>query len=245
MKTSEGVPIPYRIIALLQEQSRLFAYPLSQLAEEIRETGFQCSECGMCCTDKMNSNIFLLDHEVDTVRNIDPLALQPAPSPEFCDQNGIYYSSGFSLRMKGGDPRSCWFLENDRCKIYDERFAVCRTFPHMLRGRIPHDENTREWQTFARRDQHGVYRESLTKEECLALAGRIREYENAILTQEVSFLETVHELFTIQDLYHDPAMYETRMQSFREGDPVQVRVYHSGELEEFKILPPNPEISLA
>jgi len=34
MDPSPEVPLPYRIVALMQERDRLFAFPLEQLAEE-------------------------------------------------------------------------------------------------------------------------------------------------------------------------------------------------------------------
>ena len=37
------------------------------------------------------------------VKTIDPDAYEPAPDPEFCDQNGMLYVSGYALRMKN-DP---------------------------------------------------------------------------------------------------------------------------------------------
>ena len=94
------VPIPYRFIAMMQERNRLFAYPLERLADEIRATGFQCSCCGTCCTRSVNGHIFLLDRDVTDVKKIDPNAFEPAPDPEFCDQNGMLYVSGYAIRMK-------------------------------------------------------------------------------------------------------------------------------------------------
>ena len=35
-------------------------------------------------------------------------------------------------------------------------------------------------------------------------AREIKEYENAFLTQQISFLETIHEYFTVNGLRHDP-----------------------------------------
>jgi len=126
------VPIPYRFIALMQERNRLFAYPLERLAGEIRATGFQCSCCGTCCTRSVNGHIFLLDRDVADVKKIDSDAFEPAPDPEFCDQNGMLYVLGYAIRMKNDSRGSCWFLKNRRCRIYKRRFSGCRIYPHML-----------------------------------------------------------------------------------------------------------------
>jgi len=69
------IPIPGRIIALMQERNRLFAFPAEQLAREIRKTGFRCSRCGSCCTSPVNNHIFLRDRDVNDLRTIDFAAL--------------------------------------------------------------------------------------------------------------------------------------------------------------------------
>ncbi|HUT38766.1 MAG TPA: YkgJ family cysteine cluster protein [Methanoregula sp.] len=231
------IPVPYRIIALMQERNRLFAYPMECLAGEIKATGFQCNRCGTCCTRFVNGHIFLLDHEVVEVKKIDPAAFKPAPDPEFCDQNGMLYVSGYALRMKNDIPGSCWFLENQRCRIYDRRFSGCRIYPHMLR-RYADEAGLVTWHLFAKMNEHGRYHQDVPDNECLALAYEIKEYENAVLTQQISFLETIHEYFTVHDLGHVQEMYDYQMRKFLHGEPVNVMVYHAGELEEHRITKP-------
>lgn len=137
------------------------------------------------------------------VKTIDPAACEPVPNPEFCDQSGMLYVSGYTILMKNDMQGSCWFLHDHRCRIYNRRFFGCRIYPHMLRrGRGP--GGTVTWQKFARRNEHGQYKSALSFEDCLVLAGKIREYENAFLTQQISFLETVFEYFTVHELRHDP-----------------------------------------
>jgi len=239
MGTSSLFPIPYRIIALMQERNRLFAYPLDLLAGEIKATGFRCTRCGTCCTRSVNGHIFLLDYDVAEVKKIDPAAFEPAPDPEFCDQNGTLYISGYALRMKNDNLGSCWFLENSRCRIYDRRFSVCRIYPHMLRRNADADGQV-TWGQFSRHNEHGQYNWDIPDDECLALAREIKEYENAFLTQQISFLETVHEYFAVHKLRHDQEMFGCRMQGVLRGEPVKVMVYHAGELEERMITKSNP-----
>ncbi|MCX6690313.1 MAG: hypothetical protein NTZ39_11600 [Methanoregula sp.] len=69
------IPIPYRIMALTQERNRFFAYPLEQLAGEIKATGFRCTRCGTCCSRIINRHIFLLDCDVARAKKIDPAHL--------------------------------------------------------------------------------------------------------------------------------------------------------------------------
>jgi hypothetical protein len=229
--TDHEVPLPYRIIALMQERNRLFAYPLEQLAGEIRATRFRCERCGACCTRAVNRHIFLLDHDVADVKKIDQCAYEPAPDPEFCDQNGMLYVSGYALRMKNDASGSCWFLENSMCRVYDRRFSGCRIYPYMLR-RSGDTTGTVVWQRLSRKNEHGLSDQALSLGECLTLAREIKEYENAFLTQQISFLETIHEYFTVHNLRHDPALYHERMLRSQQGRPVGIKVFHAGEFEE-------------
>ena len=234
MDPSPEIPIPYRIVALMQERNRLFAYPLEQMAGDICSTKFRCTSCGACCTRDINSHIFLLDHDVTVVRTIDSNAYEPAPDPEFCDQYGRLYVSGYALRMKNDTHGSCWFLENGKCRIYDQRFSVCHIYPHMLR-RSAGTPGHIIWRQFARKNEHGRYDPEFTFEECLAIAREVKEYENAYLTQQVSFLETIHEFFALNNLHHDPEKYQQNAQRYMQGRPVDISVYHAGELEEYRI----------
>jgi len=232
MDPSPEVPLPYRIVALMQERNRLFAFPLEDLAEEIRATGFRCNACGTCCTRAVNNHIFLLDHDVAELETIDPAAYEPAPDPEFCDQNGRLYVSGYALRMKNDPPGSCWFLEDGKCRIYDRRFSVCHIYPHMLRRNADATGQVR-WRQFAHLNEHGRYDPALSDEECLETARKIKEYENAFLTQQISFLETIHEYFTLCNLGHDPEKYNECVKRYRQRQPVEISVFHAGELELF------------
>lgn len=237
MSSPLDVPIPYRIIALMHERNRLFSYPLEFLAGEIKKAGFQCTSCGTCCTRSTNGHIFLLDHDVIEVKKIDPVAFEPAPDPEFCDRNGMLYVSGYALRMKNDTPGSCWFLVKGKCRIYERRFSGCRIYPHMLR-RNSDEAGVVKWLLFAKMNEHGRYNQEIPEDDCLALAREIKEYENAFLTHQISFLEKIHEYFTIDNLWHDQEMYSRQMWNFSRGEPVNIMVYHAGELEEHRIIKP-------
>lgn len=234
---SWDIPIPYRIIALMQERNRLFSYPLEQMASDILAAGFRCTSCGACCTRAVNGHVFLLDHDLAEVKKIDPVAYEPAPGPEFCDQNGMLYVSGYALRMKDDPLGSCWFLKDGRCRIYEQRPSGCRIYPHMLRRSAGAPDNV-IWRQFARKGSHGQYDPTLTFEECFKIARGVKEYENAYLTQQISFLETVHEYFTVNGLRHDPVTYASQTQRLFAGSPVDMKVFHAGELEEHRIVKP-------
>ncbi len=229
------VPIPFQIIALTQERNSLFEYPLDSLVEIIRELGFRCTSCARCCTHEFNGHVFLVDHDVTAVKTIDPGALEPAPYPEFCDQNGIFYVSGYALRTKDDAPGSCWFLENGRCRIYSQRFTICRIYPFMLH-REPDDAGVVDWRQLSGLNEHGEYHHDAPMEECLTLARQVKEYENAILTQEISFLECIQNYFLEHNLRHVQKVFDDRMRRFSKGEPVTVMVYYAGELEAHRLI---------
>jgi Fe-S-cluster containining protein len=224
------IPIPCRIIALMQERNRLFAFPVDRLAIGIWSSRFRCNGCGACCTKTVNPHIFLLDKDIKTVKAIDPAAYEPAPAPEFCDQNGTLYVSGYSLKMRDDPQGSCWFLEDNQCSIYDQRFSGCRIYPHMLR-RSPGSGGEITWQQFAHKNDHGDYNPQLSLEECIAIAREIKEYENAFLNQQIAFLETVHEHLAVNKLHLDQNMLQKQLQRRADGLEIDIMVFHEGELE--------------
>ena len=234
MGAAPDIPLPYRIVALMQERNRLFSYPVDRLEEVIRAYGFRCTGCGKCCTRSWNDHVFLLDRDADAAREIDSGSFEPAPDPEFCDRNGTLYVSGYALRRRDDDKESCWFLENNRCRIYDSRFSVCRIYPHMLRPAPDAQEDDMTWRYFARPDEHGEYRRAIPDEECRALARGILEYENAFLSQQIAFFETVHEYFSVHGQRHDPDLHGSQVQRHLRGEQVRIMVYHNGELENWQ-----------
>lgn len=227
------VPIPFRIIALVQEQNNLLGYPLERLATMISELGFRCTGCGQCCTRDYSGHVFLLDRDADATRRIDPAALVPAPCPEFCDQNGIIYIPGYALRTKGDAAGSCWFLEDRRCQIYDQRFSACRTFPFTLH-REPFENGKLEWRCISPPLRHGAICQEVTADECLTLAREIKEHEHAVISHEIEFLEFIRAYFSDQNLRHDQHVFDLAMQRFSRGGAVTVRVYSDQDLAEYR-----------
>jgi Fe-S-cluster containining protein len=227
-------PIPLRIAALTQERNSLFAFPIERLAEIIREIGFRCTSCAKCCTREFNGHVFLLDQDVTAVKTIDPAALEPAPSPEFCDQNGTFYVSGYALRTLDDNKGSCWFLDEGKCRIYDNRFAICRVYPYMLH-REPDEHGTVDWRQFSGLDQHGEYDTPIADEESRNLAIQTKEYENAFLTQEIQFLEYMQHYFARHRLRHVQKVYDDSLRGYLKGDEITVKVFYDGGLEEHRI----------
>lgn len=228
------VPILFRISALTQERNNLFEYPVEQLAGIVKDVGFRCTACAQCCTRAFNGHVFLLDRDVASVKTIDPEAIEPAPDPEFCDQNGTFYVSGYALKAKADESGSCWFLENGRCRIYGDRFFICRVYPYMLH-REPDETGKVDWRQISGIDQHGEFNQEIPEEECRVIARETKEFENAFLTQEITFLECIQDYFSRNRLRHVQKVYDDRMRAFKKGETIRVMVFYDGRFEEHHI----------
>jgi Fe-S-cluster containining protein len=228
------IPIPSRIAAAERELSDLLSFPLESLVSIIREVGFRCNLCGRCCTRAFNGHVFLLDGDIARAREIDPESVEPAPYPEFCDQNGTFYVSGYALRVHDDESGSCYFLENGRCRIYDQRFAICRVYPYMLH-REPDERGTVDWRQIAGLNEHGEYHTGLSEDLCRRAAVETLEYETACIRQEISFLEYIQDFFSRNQLRHVQKTYDDRLRAFARGDEIRIMVFFDGRLEEHRI----------
>ena len=219
---------------LEEERQRLEEYPLEKLAGIIREIGFRCTSCAKCCTRSFNGHVFLLDEDVAVVKETEPEALQPAPGPEFCDNNGVFYVSGYALRVQDDPGGSCWFLKDGRCRIYDRRFAICRIYPYMLH-REPDETGKIDWRQFSGLEEHGEYGAEIPDEESMAAARETKEYEAAFLDQEIRFLRFMQDYFKRNGLRHVQKIYDDRMRAFHKGAPITVNVFYDGGLEKHTV----------
>ncbi len=203
-------------------------YPLEDLAGIIRDVGFSCTNCTRCCTRDYNGHVFLLDCDVDRIREIEPSSLVPAPGFEFCDQNGHFYVSGYALSVQsGGD---CIFLSEGRCRIYPARPAICRVYPYMLH-REPDESGKVDWRQISGLDGHGEYHVPIGPDEAFAIATLTKEYEIGFLEQEIGFLELCRSHFSRKGLRHVRKVYDDRMRLFHRGEVIEVSVYRKRGFE--------------
>ncbi|MDD1718557.1 MAG: YkgJ family cysteine cluster protein [Methanoregulaceae archaeon] len=203
-------------------------YPIERLAEIIREVGFSCDCCTRCCTADFNGHVFLLDKDAAKIRTLEPAGLVPAPGYEFCDQHGMFYVSGYSLRTRPDG--TCIFLLNDRCRIYADRPEICRVYPYMLH-REPDDAGVLDWRQISGLDEHGTYHDKISDDESLTIARMTKEYELSFLSQEIAFLEFILEYFERQGLRHVKRVYDLRMRDFHKGHSIDVYVWNGHGLE--------------
>ncbi|WP_317135796.1 YkgJ family cysteine cluster protein [Methanochimaera problematica] len=210
----------------------LSSYPEEELEKIIKEVGFKCTMCGKCCTKEFNDHVFLLQKDLRLIKEKNQEAIVPAPYFEICDQNGIFYVSGYALRCKeNGD---CIFLKDNRCTRYDLRFSICRIYPYMLHRET--DENGKtDWRQISGLNQHGEYNDEISGEECKTIAKETIEYEKEFLLQELNFLKILKEHFLENNLKPLRKVYDEKMRDFQKGKKIRVMVFNGEDFEKCEI----------
>jgi Fe-S-cluster containining protein len=107
---------------------------VDELAAEVREIGFQCTRCGICCSEvSEGSNLVILSPgEVRQVAKASglPRGEVAEPYPEYLDgAEGSRYTFDWCLSREEGH---CQFLDRGKCRVYAARPWICRTYPFML-----------------------------------------------------------------------------------------------------------------
>ncbi|MCP1662671.1 MAG: YkgJ family cysteine cluster protein [Methanocalculus sp. MSAO_Arc1] len=222
--------IQNQILTRRREEADLLTYPANRLVEIIRDVGFACEGCGRCCTASYNGHVFLLERDLPYLRRYHPDALVPAPDFEYGDQHGTLYVSGYALRVHG-DGR-CTFLDDDnRCRIYDNRFSICCIYPYMLH-REPDGDGVVDWRQIAGLGDHGEYHCEIDSEEAGRIADLVFSYELDFIRQQIGFWEAIDRLFDEENLRHVRKAYDQALRTYRKGEPVRVLVYAGGSFEE-------------
>jgi len=215
-----------------QELEGVHNYPIEDLVSIIKEVGFKCDLCAMCCTRKFNDHVFLLNADANKMMNNYPEMLEPAPYYELCDQHGHFYVSGYALKVQSDG--SCVFLKDDRCTIYEKRPDICRIYPYMLHREADEDGNI-QWRQISGLNQHGCYHSDIDEQEAAQIATQIKTYETAYLTQLVTFFKIVTQHFKNKGLRHVQGVYDREMRKFFKGGEITVFVFFNGKLLEYRI----------
>jgi Predicted Fe-S-cluster oxidoreductase len=209
------------------EEQALAEYRKEQFIEVISDVGFECDFCGKCCTQKFNSHVYLLSEDVKRVSAENPNSVRPSPYFDFCDQNGCFYVSGYSLKTKDDEDGSCLFLENKRCLIYENRPLICRIYPYMIH-REEGSDGTYDWREISGLNEHGLYGAEIEKPIAEEIYEDVRKYEQGYISQEKAFLKAVSDEFKKNNLKHIPKIYDKRIRDFEKGEEVTVFVYFDG-----------------
>jgi hypothetical protein len=168
------------------------------------------------------------------IRACEPEALEPVPFLDFCDQHGIYYTSGYTIHSREDPERSCHFLEDRRCRIYDMRPSICRVYPYMLH-KEPDERGYVDWRQISGLDRHGEYHIPISGEDALQSAIETKRFEEAVIDREISYLECTGEYFLQHGLRHVRKKYDDGLRLARQGVDIEVMVYFQGAFERWVI----------
>lgn len=216
------------------ELTALETYPPGDLAAIISAVGFRCDCCGRCCTREFNGYVLLLDEDALRIRACEQEALEPVPVFDFCDQQGTYYTSGYTIRSRGYPEGSCHFLKDRRCRIYEQRPAVCRVYPYMLRQE-PDEEGNVDWRQISGLDQHGEYHTAISPEDALRIANQTRLFEEAAIAHEIAYLEFTGRYFLEHGLRNVRKKFDDGLRSAERGEEIEVMVFFQDTFEPWTI----------
>ncbi len=102
-----------------------------RLAAEIKDIGFKCISCGECCSGEDNSVVvfpFEVRQILKATRESWTDEVEPPNEGEW-DLEGQFHTLEWRLKKTDG---SCKFFISGKCKIYDDRPLLCRTYPFYL-----------------------------------------------------------------------------------------------------------------
>ncbi len=215
-----------------EELEALREYPLALLADILRDVGFSCNCCAKCCTRAFNGHVLLMEEDCERIISIDPSAIEPPPVFDFCDQHGIFYVSGFTIKAREGVEGPCHFLEGRRCRIYQARPRVCRIYPYMLH-REPDPDGVVDWRQISGLNEHGEYHSDISEEEADAIVRDVLSFEEAVITEEIAFLEYTARYFQAHGLRHVRKRYDDGTRALQKGNAATVLVYFGGSFKEW------------
>lgn len=129
-----------RIAGLKKDLLAAEGISLADLADQIRETGFRCQECGECCQGEDNSVVAFPEEirRIQRATDLDWLEAVAPPEEGEWDRKGCFHTLEWRLRKEN---YACRFYQDGRCSIYPVRPMLCRTYPFYLdEGRLMHSE---------------------------------------------------------------------------------------------------------
>lgn len=227
-------PFPGMIRKCEEELRALRDYPEDRFADIIQEVGFSCDRCARCCTRAFNGHVQLFDEDAERICRHDPAAREPAYPYTFCDSHGTFYVSGYTIRSRDDGAGSCLFLEEGRCRIYDDRPSICRIYPYMLH-REPDRDGITDWRQISGLDEHGCYHSEISRKEAVRIARETRTFEEALLSHELAFLRFTGDYFLKCDLRQVRKIYDDRLRGYTRGAAVRVMVYFRGRFEPWEV----------
>jgi Fe-S-cluster containining protein len=105
-----------------------------EIADVIQEVGFECTDCGDCCTADGDEALAVTVFP-DERREIADAADADA-SPEDVSEPSPFSDGDdetFEWTVRRDACGDCFFHQGDACSVYEARPSVCRTYPFAVR----------------------------------------------------------------------------------------------------------------
>jgi hypothetical protein len=124
--------IKRKITQLKKTLLRAQAIDENRLADEIKQTGFKCIQCGKCCREEYGDNtVAVFPFEIRCICEKTGMdwneVVLPTPSGD-TDSEGNIHTFEWVIRTNG----DCIFLKDGMCSVYEERPYICKTYPFYL-----------------------------------------------------------------------------------------------------------------
>ena len=110
---------------------------IDEVADQVQEIGFECTRCGKCCqgSDSESHTATVFPAEIRQIEDASADSWSDIVRPmPFGIRDGAGETFEWALQID--DCGDCTFLETEgsqtRCRIYDERPLLCRTYPFSL-----------------------------------------------------------------------------------------------------------------
>ncbi len=204
----------------------------NEFADIISDVGFECNCCGRCCTAGYNGHVFLLDSDYEQAIKIEPKSCIPAPFFEICDNEGTFYVSGYALRIKPDG--SCIFLENNRCRIYNDRFTICRVYPYMMH-READEKGQIDFRQISGLNEHGNYNVKIERSDATKIGENTLAYEEAYLKKMIQFYSVLIDLFEKEGKKPVRKIYDREIALMKKGKTCDVFALYNGTFHKHTI----------
>ncbi len=228
-------PFDRRIAVFEAELAALRAYPRDRLAAIVAEIGFSCDGCARCCTRQSNDHVFLLEEDVDRLREIGAGDARAGAGPGARGPGGPALRLGVRARDDGGAATAS----------SSRRAGAVATSPGP-----PSAGSTRTCSTASPArtagstggsspglGTHGEYGAAIAPEEAGRIADETIAYEAAFLEQMLGFYRTAAAHFAANDLRHVQKVRDDRLRAHARGEPLELLVYHRGRFEPRRLEP--------
>ena len=106
---------------------------VEEIADIIHEIGFECTDCGDCCTaadEPLAVTVF-----PDERRALADAAEGNDASPEDVTEPSPFGEDDekFEWTVRRDGCGDCFFHQEDACSVYEDRPSICRTYPFAVR----------------------------------------------------------------------------------------------------------------